>query len=329
MTTQYLDQSFNNSEFGDSNLVQSSEAELLSGSSVQEEDRKADSLEKLKLLIDLGKFIVGTVLLGVFTTVINAQIQNKQIELEQLKADQAYLSQFVEEAMSDRLVQRIRFAKYFATLTFSEASRERWQDYYIQLDEERIQKEERLHVIYQALPTERERSKNTGDTEILNDLIAEKEALESDVGTIARATTSQEEFWNEEKLRSRIADEAVFTWQDAIATDGTVRIPTSPEVISNIEDMAIKLQAIQDDLGKPIEVVRWYKTPPPNSSVGGASLSRHITGGAVKIRVEGYSGRELAQRLSDWPGGMGVDPETPDLLHLDNRPGRARWGGVR
>jgi uncharacterized protein YcbK (DUF882 family) len=288
---------------------------------------ESNSLERLKLWLDLGKFAVGTVLVGIFSTIINAQIQHKQIELERLKADQSHLSQFTEQAMSEQLIDRIRFAQYFATLTFSEDSRARWQDYFEQLNEERLIKEERLAAIYAVLPDERERAKNTDDPEKLDALLKEKENLKNDVGVIPRAFSSQEEYWNEEKLNSRIVDEATFTWRQAIALDGTVRIPTSQETVQNIEEMAVKLQEIQDKLGQPIDIVRWYKTPPVNRAVGGARNS-HYTGGAVDIKVSGYSGKELAEKLDDWEGGMGLYPEHSDWLHLDNRSYRARWGGL-
>lgn len=291
-------------------------------------EKNTGLFKDLKLWLDIGKFVIGTVLLGVFTTMINAEIQDKEIELEKLKADQVHLSQFIDQAMSDRLIDRIRFAQYFAALSLSEESRARWQNYYKQLDDERITKEERLAVLYGALPDERERATNTGNHEKMDSLLREKQDLENDVGLIASELSSQEEFWNEAKLNSRIVDEAVFTWRQAIAPQGNVRIPTSEEAVRNIEEMAIKLQSIQDSLGKPIDIVSWYRPPNPNRAVGGARSTTHETGSGVVIKVPGFTAKELAEELSDWPGGMGLSPKSSDELHLDNRSSRVRWGGL-
>lgn len=292
-------------------------------------EQSAQNLEKLKLWIDLGKFLLGSVVVAIVTTSINAQIQNKQLELERLKADREHLSQFTEQAMQDQLIKRLRFANYFATMTFSEDSRERWTEYSRQLEDELVIKTERLNVIYQALPDEMERASNTGDQEIVEALNREKESLESDIGVVPRAFSSEERFWNDEKLDSRIVDEAVFTWRQAIeGRHGEVDIVVSPEVTANIEDMALKLQAIQDQLGKPIEITRWYRQPQANERVGGARRNSHFTGGGVDIRVEGMTGQELYNLLDEtWSGGMGLYDGIPDILHLDNRGYRARWGG--
>ncbi|AFY49968.1 hypothetical protein Nos7524_4207 [Nostoc sp. PCC 7524] len=294
---------------------------------VEASKQSLNSLEKLKLWLDIGKFVIGTVLLGIFSTVINAQIQYKQIALNQQQIEQQHLSKFIEQAMSDRLIHRIRFAKYFATLTLSEDARGRWQQYYQELDAERQAKEKRIAEIYAVLPDEIQRAENTGDLETFKTLQEEKKILENDVGAISKATPTEEGVWKK-KLDHRIVDEATFTWRQAIVANGNLRIPTSSGVVKNIEQMAVKLQAIQDQLSKPIEIVRWYVTDNLNPRFG-ASSNSHYTGGGVDIRVTGYTGKELAQQLQDWPGGMGLYPDKPDVVHLDNRPQRIRWGGLQ
>jgi uncharacterized protein YcbK (DUF882 family) len=287
--------------------------------------KNTDSLEFFKLWVDLGKFVLGTVIVGIFTAVINAQIQYKQIALSQQQIEQEHLSQFIEEAMSDRLVDRIRFAKYFASLTSSDAARIRWQQYYQELDEERLSKQRRLDEINFVLPEERARAGSTGNSETLNALLEEKEDLESDVGVIARVFSTEEEFWNDEKLDSQITDEVSLTWRQAIATQGDVRIPRSSDAVTNIEQLAKEIQRIQPRFDRPIEVVTWYRPRPANEAVGSGRNDSHQTGGGVDIRVEGHTSKEVAEKLSDWPGGMGIHNESPDVLHLDNG-SRRRFG---
>jgi len=291
---------------------------------VDPSQKLADSLERLKLWLDLGKFVLGSVIVGIFTAIINAQIQYKQIALNRQQIEQQHLSQFIEEAMSDRLIDRTRFAKYFATLTLSDDFRSRWEQYYEQLEEERITKEERLAAINAVLPEERVRANSTGNNENLSALLEEKEALEGDVGAIARVFSSQEQFWNDEKLDSPIVEESSFTWRQAIVANGNVRIPTSPEVVEGIEQMAAKLQEIQAKFDQPIKIIHWYRQRPFNDAVGGSRRDSHHSGSGVDIQVSGYTSKELAEQLSDWDGGMGIHPESPDVLHLDNGSKR-RW----
>ncbi|MFP4009726.1 MAG: D-Ala-D-Ala carboxypeptidase family metallohydrolase, partial [Spirulinaceae cyanobacterium] len=118
-----------------------------------------------------------------------------------------------------------------------------------------------------------------------------------------------------------------FFWREAIHNGD--RIPQSKAHVENILALARRLEEVRDRLGGfPITITSWYRPEPWNSQVGGARFSRHLSGQAVDFIRPGLTGRQMASRLRDWPGGMGIYRRYPNLLHLDIRPYRARWGGA-
>jgi len=117
-----------------------------------------------------------------------------------------------------------------------------------------------------------------------------------------------------------------FFWYEA-THDGS-RIPQNQEATSNIIKMAIAAQKVRDRIGKPFKITSWYRPEPHNSRVGGARNSTHLSGGAMDILVDGMNGRAIAAAVGNWSGGMGIYRRFPNLLHLDVRGYRARWGGA-
>lgn len=83
-------------------------------------------------LWDLGKVFLGTVVVGVFGTLINAEIQRKKVEVEELEQ----LGQFIDHALNEDLTIRRQFAQYFATVTTSDDLRERWAEYSENINDE-------------------------------------------------------------------------------------------------------------------------------------------------------------------------------------------------
>lgn len=130
-------------------------------------------------------------------------------------------------------------------------------------------------------------------------------------------------------LNSPIVPGGYFFWKEAL--HGGTRLPRSKQIVENIITLAklLKSERVRERLGGvPIMVTSWYRPEPYNSRAGGEKDSRHLTGIALDFLREGLSGREMASRLSDWPGGMGIYAHLPGLLHLDARAYRARWGGA-
>ena len=86
-----------------------------------------------------------------------------------------------------------------------------------------------------------------------------------------------------------------------------------------------KLQELRDLLNKPIIINSAYRNKEYNKKVGGAANSQHLFGRAVDIKVNGMDPHEVA-RVAEVIrfGGIGI---YPSFVHLDTRPGRARWKG--
>ncbi len=81
--------------------------------------------DKLKLILDFSKFVLGTFILGLTASIINLQIQNRELEIKELER----LGTFIEYALEENIATRRRFSQYFATVTRSNIIRERWIDY--------------------------------------------------------------------------------------------------------------------------------------------------------------------------------------------------------
>ncbi|NET54332.1 MAG: DUF882 domain-containing protein, partial [Merismopedia sp. SIO2A8] len=115
-----------------------------------------------------------------------------------------------------------------------------------------------------------------------------------------------------------------FTWAEV--TKNGQRMPTSKDVVDNILRIADTMQDIRELFGdRPIKVTSWYRDPVSNRRVGGASRSRHLTGGAVDFYVSGVSPAEVQQRLGPWWGSQGGLASAAGFTHIDNRGYRARW----
>jgi hypothetical protein len=128
-------------------------------------------------------------------------------------------------------------------------------------------------------------------------------------------------------LNDPIADDTPhFYWYEA--THNGERIPQTSIHTQNIIKIARLAEQAREKLGQPLKITSWYRPEPWNSRVGGAKNSTHLQGLAIDFNCGNMSGREMARRLSDWSGGMGIYSNFPRLLHLDARDYRARWGGA-
>ena len=62
-------------------------------------DAPADKKDRLALWLDFGKWDVGTLLVGLFTTAVNYIIKERELELAKLEQERAFLESFVQQAM--------------------------------------------------------------------------------------------------------------------------------------------------------------------------------------------------------------------------------------
>ena len=94
------------------------------------------NLEKLRIQLEnqktrygLYKFVIGTVLLRLVTTIGNWTIQWRTLQSEIQAKQSDFIGQFVEKALDENLEKRRDFAQYFAVVSPTAESRDRWNEY--------------------------------------------------------------------------------------------------------------------------------------------------------------------------------------------------------
>jgi len=112
--------------------------------------------DRLRIWLGLGKFLVGTVAVGVFSTWISHGIETRQVELKEMEE----IGKFVEYALDENVALRLRFAQYFSTVVRSEELRTRWAVYSKLVEEEYAatqdsvrQKQEHVAALEEAVST--------------------------------------------------------------------------------------------------------------------------------------------------------------------------------
>lgn len=118
-----------------------------------------------------------------------------------------------------------------------------------------------------------------------------------------------------------------FTWTEAACRDGT---PVPDEYRDNAVRLAGALEVIRDRIGKPVQIVSWFRTPDFNRRCGGKPASQHLTASAADIRVKGVAPEVLRAVVANLirdkripEGGIGI---YPTFVHYDIRGTLARWG---
>lgn len=111
-----------------------------------------------------------------------------------------------------------------------------------------------------------------------------------------------------------------FYWEEV--TRGGKR-PINNQQAEMARRLAEELMPYRTHIGKPFNVLSWYRPPHINAAVGGSPNSYHLQAGAVDFFVTGMSGYVLASNFLDWNGGLGV---YHNRIHCDIGPKR-RWRG--
>ena len=128
----------------------------------------------------IGVALVSTCVVGVFSAILNWQIQNKTLEIEreqtkraqritEFERQQEYLSQFTEYALTENLQSRLDFASYVAHVAMDESLRTLWRDYSATLQNKAAQTRTELAEARQdlrALVTETEGTASEMDSEM-------------------------------------------------------------------------------------------------------------------------------------------------------------------
>tara|TARA_B110000967_G_C18835103_1_gene536222 strand:- start:1139 stop:1525 length:387 start_codon:yes stop_codon:yes gene_type:complete len=104
------------------------------------------------------------------------------------------------------------------------------------------------------------------------------------------------------------------------------------DVLENVKQLAVQLQAIRDYVGKPIRINSAYRSKAHNKSIGGVKTSQHILGKAADITIDTFTPDEVVSIIENmltnemlgsfYIGGLG---SYSTFTHVDIRDKKARW----
>ena len=101
--------------------------------------------------------------------------------------------------------------------------------------------------------------------------------------------------------------------------------------VENTIQCAKSLQALREEVGKPITIISGYRSGKYNDSIGSKRTSQHLKGTAADIRISGMRPQDVANAIEDLisagkmdQGGIGV---YSGFTHYDCRGTKARWKG--
>ncbi len=90
--------------------------------------------EKIKYLIDLGKWFIVSVALVVMTSIIDSGFKDRAAGITEIQTYDKYLTDLI--VLNKEVKPRWLLAQYFANVTASDKLRERWVEYFKILDED-------------------------------------------------------------------------------------------------------------------------------------------------------------------------------------------------
>lgn len=122
-----------------------------------------------------------------------------------------------------------------------------------------------------------------------------------------------------------------FRLREFACKDGSVAILLDDGLVALLEILRERLG------GKPMHIVSGYRSKSYNTKIGGAKKSRHTTGEAADVRVDGATPEQVAltaEALLGKHGGLGLyaygADDKPGFVHIDTREGKkARWVRTR
>lgn len=91
--------------------------------------------------------------------------------------------------------------------------------------------------------------------------------------------------------------------------------------------LSVYLQRITDHFGKEIRITSGYRCEVRNAEVGGVSQSKHKSGQAADIKIDGVSSLEIA-KYAESIGIKGIgyyDPSHDNFVHIDTRTTKSYW----
>ncbi|WP_343596907.1 hypothetical protein [Pseudomonas sp.] len=173
------------------------------------------SEERFKVWITFWQFVLGTVVVGVFSTIISHQIQTREIEIKEQESN----AKLLEQALQEDIGVRRRLSQYFANVTRSPELRERWGEYAKIIEAEYKETKDEKQTLQKRV--------NNSDLSVLerDNLQQRIDELEQQLNPkpITRITPTQARVYihiSSESQRSAADKTAVVLRSDAVAVPG-------------------------------------------------------------------------------------------------------------
>lgn len=100
-------------------------------------------------------------------------------------------------------------------------------------------------------------------------------------------------------------------------------------VLANVLRLMNNLQALRNEVKRPITITSGYRSPAHNRAIGGAKNSRHMFGDAADIKVKNMSPKQVVAIIEKLisegkmeEGGIGI---YPSWVHYDCSLIKRRW----
>ena len=89
-----------------------------------------------------------------------------------------------------------------------------------------------------------------------------------------------------------------FTLAEMTTTDtGLTNTPSAEYIAALARLVALVLDPLRADLGRPVRVTSGYRSPAVNAQVGGSATSQHLRGEAADIKVDGMTTADVARAI--------------------------------
>ena len=89
-----------------------------------------------------------------------------------------------------------------------------------------------------------------------------------------------------------------FTLAEMTTTEtGLSNTPGQEHIAALARLVALVLDPLRADLGRPVRVTSGYRSAHVNAKVGGSSTSQHVRGEAADIKVDGLTTAEVARAI--------------------------------
>jgi uncharacterized protein YcbK (DUF882 family) len=250
-------------------------------------------MNNLDTWLGFAKFLLGTVVLGLVTTFVNKDIQNKEIalkEIDQRRAielrEQEQLGKFIEHALAEDVGLRRRFSQYFSTVTRSQELRNGWIEYNKAVEQEFLETQKARDELVRKIESEK-----LGSSELSNARrqLAELERMLSATSVRTKQSVSVPDI----QLTPN------FQLSELISSRAAMRLnidntPNGEEVVNLFALASNVLEPIRAHFNSDVKVISGYRSEPLNRALGGARHSQHSSGYAADIEVPGYSNQEVA-----------------------------------